>query len=418
MSNQYAGLNPDLTPGMNGGDFPDGERMPDKDYYAHPFYPLYVDLLKAFLLFSMLGFFILYGAADAGGGSRYFYAAVMLVMPVLSTYVRRRVRFLGVFLLVSAALIAYAVLGAPSQLLGILGVIDVGITTVYGFYRRLAHTEEHEAGFGTWLAACAAFLAIYLLAAYRGRDWYEIHAVVQCLLYTGAFLFYEHHTGVLSALNVMEAGSHFSKKRTLRFNTVMFLACLGLFGAAFLVLWVLGLQDLISYAGKAAAGAFVRFLSRFVRQGDSIDETEDLEDVSGGGVTESSGDFTMTASTSPFWAAAQHVLVAALIVLAVVLVIYLLVRVLRRYHETYGFKEKNFTETKTFDEEIQAPGRVSRRSVFDRSPENKVRRRYYRLLKKDMGKTVAYSSTPDEIAEKREDIAAIADAYNQARYGQ
>ena len=63
--------------------------------------------------------------------------------------------------------------------------------------------------------------------------------------------------------------------------------------------------------------------------------------------------------------------------------------------------------------------RQSRRSfkeIFDNSPENKIRKLYYKKVKGQMGKKVQPYETPHEVGEVLPDIKALVHQYDEARY--
>ena len=149
------------------GGYVDEERLGPIDDYRRPRYPVWVECLKVFLMFSIGGLVILYAAYDlAAETNRYLlFAAGFFLMPVISTVVRRYSRNLLLFLFPHALFIVYDLMLSPDLILTALGMLYVIALILYGMVRQMSRQPEKEMSMIVLFAAVFIMLLIYALAA-------------------------------------------------------------------------------------------------------------------------------------------------------------------------------------------------------------------------------------------------------------
>lgn len=393
------------------------DMAPDPEYYKHPKWPIWLECWKVFLLFAAFSFPMLYAAYDQGGWGQVWFPALMLLFPILSTFLRRKIRLLIPFALVHAAFGAYVYFLAPNDLMSLLGYIFVIMVFVYGMVRHMSHEEERDMSYATLYLAIGMMLLTYLACTIREHEEYQTALLAQGLLYSVLFLSYQHRISIGRTLSVMDSRDNFSTKRTIRFNRVVFLAYMGLLALVFALLYQLGLSRLLSLGGQYLLLG-IRRLVRYLTKTEPAPGVKEEEAAAESNMQDEASQMLVPAGkTGAGWVAAQKVLVVVFIVLLVVLAIYAVIRIFRRFHNTYGYREKNYTENKTFYSfERTARKRRSLRQVLDLGPEDRIRRAYYNKVKHKIDKTVLRSDTPSQTALKEPQIAGLLDQYDRVRY--
>lgn len=399
--------------------FADGQ-LADKDYYKKPKYPVVIEALKVFLMMVGIVPFILYAGYDLAGKT-YDYAWFsigFLLMPWISTYVRRCIPNIFVFILVHLIMGAWVLL-SPHMIMTCFGLIYWLILTVYGIVRQMAKESERELSMPMLLLVIAGMVAIYILAV--DRDCLEFTPVLMSLaiLYGVMFLYYQHWIGVHDALKSIDKEGNFSVRRIIGFNNKMFLGYLGIVVALFAILYVAGMDDLINW--------LTTMMIMFVRKAVKIfDEADGSEGYIEEEVAQESGDETSGAmyglepgEPSPFWLFLEFVLEVAFFVIVIGGIAYFCYTLFKRFSEAHKYQEQGYEETKVFYKAApkEKKPRRSLRELFDNSPENKIRRAYYKKVRGHMGKKVHPYETPTEVAETLTEVRELVQAYDQARYG-
>lgn len=391
-----------------------GQARPD--YARFPKYPILIEALKVFLIFAAPISVIAYAAYDMVEGYTYmYYAAGFVLMPWVSTFIRRKIGNLFVFLGVQVLFMGWIVL-APHIILTTLGIIFLISLTVYGAVRMLSNEEEKEASTLLFIFSMVAMICVYVLAVSRERTGYEWMLVAQAFLYAILFMYYEHWIGVHDALRNVDKDGNFSTRHIIRFNSKMLGGYLGITLLTFGVLYFLGLGDLISMGSKW----LLIMIRRIIRYFANIEPTEEayqqeeamLED------DRTFGDFFGEMKTGTFWLVLEKVLTIALVIFLIGIVVFVIYYLIKRFSKTYRYEEQGYEETKAFYHEVP-PSKKRRRSlreIFDNSPENRIRKAYYKKVKGHMGKKVQVYDTPTEVGDMLPDVKGLVEEYDEARY--
>lgn len=402
------------------GGYSEEERMPDIDFYRKPKYPVWIEALKVFLMFCIGGMVILYAAYDLAEGRQMYilFAVGFLLMPILSTIVRRLSRNLFLFLLPHIAFGAYVLMLSPDIILTALGMLYVILLTVYGLVRQMSRQSEKEMSMIVLFSAIFAMLVIYGISIYRGHGEYEMLLMGQGLVYIVLFLFYQHRMSLLATLGAIEKGSNFSTKHVIGFNTRMYFGYMGL-GVLLLVgLYIAGFGDLLSILGRwllLMIRKIVRALVKVEPTPETIEEEaeeaqqiqQDIGMVIGQGI-----------ETAFIWVILQKILEVITVIGLIVGVVYLIYRFIRRFMSSYQYVGTGYEETRV---NLARAGkdkvRTERLSIFDRSPENLIRREYWKKIRTVIDKTVLRSDTPQEAGMKYAAVSGIVHDYESVRYG-
>jgi len=394
----------------------DNERMPDIQYYKKPLYPVWMECIKVWLMFALGLFIVFYAAYDVGEGyGFYYYVAVLCVMPVLSVAVRRKVKSLVAYLALHAVFFGWCWL-SPSPVLTAMAAIYILLLTVYGMVRNMSKEVERELSMLTFYTAIGVMVVVYIISVLRNKQVYESQLLIQGLIYTLIFLYFDHRVSVMNALKAMDKQGNFSTKRIIRFNNGVFLIYMVLAVGLFWLLYYAGLSNVLGWIGRLIL-TIIRKIVGFLTS-DEVPEVEEIEEVVQTGEEASQMGGLPAGKTSPFWEFLQHILVAVFVAFIVFALIMLVIRLFKNFHESYGYTESGYEEYKTFYTKHEAEGEKRRGlSVFDRSPENLIRRAYYKKVRKKIDKTVSRSDTPSEVAEKLPEVAELIDRYDQVRYG-
>ena len=389
-------------------------RLDDPEYIKRPKYPVLIESLKVFLLFFAGCVLIFYAGYDLADGWSYaYYTLPFFLMPWISTVVRRLGRNIVLFIAVHLLLLAWIAL-SPHMILTTLSVIFWILLTLYGFVRKLSNEPEHEASTMLYIFSMLGMLCICVLAINRDRLGAQWAIAAMAFLYSVLYLFYTHWLGVHDALMATDEKSNFSVKRIIRFNNQMLAGYIGLALLGFGFLYFIGLDDLLAWLGAwlvraiQNAGAYLNDVG-----GESeMMESMTVEDSGGPGLAVYAGE------SSPFWVILQNILEVVIVAVAVIAIVMAVYFMIKRFSQNYRYQEKNYEETKVFLKSVpkQKKKRRSLRSFLDQSPENKVRRAYYKLVRTQIGKKVKTCDTPEEVAEILPQVRDIVEPYEKARY--
>ncbi len=397
--------------------YADGQ-LADKDYYKKPKYPIWVEALKVFLMVFGIVAIIIYAGYDLTGGTyRYsWYAIGFMLMPWISTYVRRSIHSILVYLLVHILMGGWLLL-SPDLIFTCFGIVYWLILTVYGIVRTMAKTSERELSFAMLLLTMAAMICLYILAV--DRNCLGITPVLMSLaiLYGVMFLYYQHWIGVHDALKSIDKEGNFSVRRIIGFNNKMFLAYLGIVVAVFAILYIAGMDDMINWL-TAMLIAFVRKASAVMSEADGTEGyvEEEVQQSSGEADTPMYG--FETPEPSPFWLVLEFILEVVFFAAVIAFIGYACYSIFKRFSEVHKYQEQGYEETKVFYKAApkEKKPRRSLREMFDNSPENRIRRAYYKKVRGHMGKKVHPYETPTEVAETVAEVREMVQAYDEARY--
>lgn len=394
------------------------ERLPDINAHQKPLFPVWVEALKTVLLFGVIGFAALYAAYDFGEGTlaAMLYALGIFFIPALSTVIRRLSKYFVPFLLLHASLGLYAA-AAPHIALAALSGFCAAVCLLYSMVRKLSREGERELSAGTLVFVLAVQIVIFAFASFRHHESYEGLLLAGSLIYTALFLFYQHRTSMLNAIRNIAQEGNYSSRQMVRFNTGMY-ALYMLGGAAlFAILYFLGFSDVLRAGG--------RFLLLLIRRGMRLlfslsptEETVSEELAEEEAIQQDlSAIFGREQETWLIWVILEKIAIVLVTGALIVGALYLIILFFKRFHHAYRYEGSGYEEIKSFYGREDESVKVSGRRLFERGPADPVRRMYYKLVKKAMGKSVTPSDTPKEVGEKLPEVKAIREAYEETRYG-
>ncbi len=399
--------------------FADGQ-LADKDYYKKPKYPVVIEALKVFLMMVGIVPFILYAGYDLAG-KNYDYAWFsigFMLMPWISTYVRRCIPNIFIYILAHVIMGAWIIL-SPHLIMTCFGVIYWIILMVYGIVRQMAKESERELSMAMLLLVIAGMIGIYILAV--DRNCLEFTPVLMSLaiIYGIMFLYYQHWIGVHDALKSIDKEGNFSVRRIIGFNNKMFLAYLGIVVALFAILYIAGMDNMINWLTTMMI-MFVRKVAQIINEADGSEGYIEEQAPQANDEAPDEPMFGMEpAEPSPFWLFLEFILEVVFFVIVIGAIIYFCYSLFKRFSEAHKYQEQGYEETKVFYKSApkeKKPRRRTLREMFDNSPENKIRRAYYKKVRGYMGKRVHPYETPTEVAETVTEVQELVQAYDEARY--
>lgn len=374
-------------------------------------YPVWMEGLKVWLLFAPILIIMLAVIYAEYGYSRWWIMTGYFVMPFLSTLIRRKTSNLFLFI-ISSLVMALWVLLMPGLLLKILGGGFALLLMAYGIVRKNSRIERPLTL--TYLIFVLVFITVTDLVM-LSKDFTEYQAAVllEGLVYTGSFLFLQHRIALIDSLTTIDKRSNRSIKQMTRFNSVLYLGFFVLISLAFLGLYEIRLGNLLSLlANYVLLGG-----RRLVRMIFSIEATEKAMMQEQDLIRRTNADIVdfLGGHTAAFWVIAQRILVIVVIIGAIVLAVYLMVHIYQRFGHKVVYHEKDLEVSREFY--TSRTGRQKRRGRIQ-EPEEPVRKRYYYLVKKEMGETVLPSDTPTDVAGKVPAVSEILSEYETVRYGE
>ena len=403
------------------GGYSEEERLPDLDFFRKPKYPVWIETLKVFLLFSPAVMVLLYAAYDLGGGSRgdTLFVLGFFLMPILATIIRRTVKNLFLFLIPHILFGAYVYFLSPDIVFTAMGFLYVIILLVYGLVRQMSRQSEKEMSMIVIFAAVFVMLVIYGIAVYRGHAEYEKILLGQGVVYVVLFLFYQHRMSLLTTLGAIDKDSNFSTKHVIGFNTRMYFIYMALTAALFIGLYLAGLGDLLSLFGRW----LLLMIRKIVRALVKVEPTPETIEEEAQEAQQIQQDIGMAIGqgieTAMIWIILQKILEIVTTIGLIALAVYLIYRFIRRFMSSYRYVGSGYEEIRV---SLAHPSRektkTGRLSIFDRSPENRIRREYYRNVKSAIDKTVRRSDTPQEAGAKLPPVQPIVQDYEKVRYGE
>ena len=374
-------------------------------------YPVWMEGLKVWLLFAPILIIMLAVIYADFGYRSWWLAAGYIVMPFISTFVRRTSSNLFLFILTSAVMALWVLL-MPEVLLVILGGGFCFLLMVYGIARKNGRGEQPLTV--VYLVFVLMILTVTdLVILSKELSEYQTAVLIQGLVYTGLFLFLQHRTSIVDSLAEIDRKANRSARQMARFNSLLYLVFFVLISLLFFVLYEIRLGNLLSLlANYVLLGG-----RRLVRLIFSIQPTEkameqelviiqrtnaDLIDLLGGGLS------------AAFWVVTQRILVVLTIVGGILLALWLMVQLYKRFGHREVYRETDLEVSREF---YSGSLGLSRRKKKTAEPEEPVRRKYYHLVKDEMGEKVHPSDTPAAVADKVPAVGEILTDYEQVRYG-
>jgi hypothetical protein len=402
------------------GGYSEEERMPDLDYYRKPKYPIWIETLKVFLMFAPGVMILLYAGYDLAEGTyRYTpFALGFLLMPIFATIIRRSVRNLLFFLIPHILFGVYVYFLSPHIVMTAIGFLYVIILTVYGLVRQMSRQGEREMTMLVIFAAVFIMLVVYGMAIYRGHGEYEMMLLGQGLSFVVLFLFYQHRISLLTTLGAIDKDSNFSTKHVIGFNTRVYFIYISMAVALFIGLYIAGFGDLLRIFGRW----LLLMIRKIVRALVKVDPTPETIEKEAQEAQQIQQDIGMVIGqgieTAMIWIILQKILEVVTTIGLIALAIYLIYRFIRRFMSSYQYVGSGYEETRVnLNRTVRDKVREGRLSIFDRSPENLIRREYWKKVRPEIDKTVLRSDTPEQAGDKLASVQPIVQDYDRVRYG-
>ena len=384
-----------------------------------PKYPIIIEAMKVFLLFAGAVSIVSYAAYYSGGFDAVLYTLPLYVQPWITTFVRRR---FSKVVLDEALFVIFAawLLLSPALVVTLLAGAYMLAVTAYQIVREFSESEEREAGIVIVCFNAVLMLAVGIFAIIQGLRSFEWWLGGLALMYAVLFARYLHYIAIEGAIKHLEGAvqhSNFSVRRVRRINNRIVWSFVIFMLTAVGTVYLVGLNKVVEQAavevmeyiepdiGKGyAAGApgtggqmSDRIKHDFAKWDGSTQEEN--------GLTVLMGDII------------QGIILGWCVIAVVALIIYLIHEERMRRREERDFEGLDYEETHEFYRGTAPKGLRKRfASILDRSPENLVRRTYYKRVKGEMGKKVKRSDTPMQVGIKLSDLEPLVQQYNEVRY--
>lgn len=384
-----------------------------------PKYPIIIEAMKVFLLFAGAVSIVSYAAYYSGGFDAVLYTLPLYVQPWITTFVRRR---FSKVVLDAALFVIFAawLLLSPALVVTLLAGAYMLAVTAYQIVREFSESEEREAGIVIVCFNAVLMLAVGIFAIIQGLRSFEWWLGGLALMYAVLFARYQHYIAIEGAIKHLEGAvqhSNFSVRRVRRINNRIVWSFVIFMLTAVGTVYLVGLNKVVEQAavevieyiepdiGKGyAAGApgtggqmSDRIKHDFAKWDGSTQEEN--------GLTVLMGDII------------QGIILGWCVIAVVALIIYLIHEERMRRREERDFEGLDYEETHEFYRGTAPKGLRKRfASILDRSPENLVRRTYYKRVKGEMGKKVKRSDTPIQVGIKLSDLEPLVQQYNEVRY--
>ena len=156
---------------------------------------------------------------------------------------------------------------------------------------------------------------------------------------------------------------------------------------------------------------------RLVRLIFSIQPTEKALEQEAGIIQRTNADIMdfLGGKTAAFWVVTQRILVVVTIAGGIVLTIWLMYQMYKRFGHREVYRETDLEVSREFYSSGLS-GLAKKERIME--PEEPVRRKYYHLVKDEMGEKVQPSDTPTVVADKVPVVKNILTEYEQVRYGE
>ncbi len=384
-----------------------------------PKYLIVIEAMKVFLLFAGAVSIVSYAAYYSGGFDAVLYTLPLYVQPWITTFARRR---FGKVVLDAVLFVIFAawLLLSPALVVTLLAGAYMLAVTAYQIVREFSESEEREAGVVIVCFNAVLMLAVGIFAIIQGLRSFEWWLGGLALMYAVLFARYQHYIAIDGAIKHLEGAaqhSNFSVRRVRRINNRIVWSFVIFMLAAVGMVYLVGLNKVVEQAavevieyiepdiGKGyAAGApgtggqmSDRIKHDFAKWDGSTQEEN--------GLTVLMGDII------------QGIILGWCVIAVVALIIYLIHEERMRRREERDFEGLDYEETHEFYRGTAPKGLRKRfASMLDRSPENLVRRAYYKRVRGEMGEKVKRSDTPMQVGTKLSDLEPLVQQYNEVRY--
>jgi hypothetical protein len=347
--------------------------------------------------------------ADFGYRS-WWLAAGFIVMPFISTFVRRRTANIVLFILTSILMAGWILL-MPEFLLKGLGLLFCFLLMVYGMVRKNGRMERPLTM--VYLVFVLVFLTVInMVMISREMAHYQPFVLLQGLVYTGMFLFLQHRTALVDSLAEIDRKANHSARQMARFNSFLFWVFFLLIGVAFYLLYELRLENLLSLLVNyllLGGRKLVRLIFSIQPTAEALEQEEDIMQRTNADIIDLLG-----GRTAAFWVITQRILVVLTIAGGIVAAGWLMYQIYKRFGHREVYREQDLEISREFfTSGLEKPRRQAKITL----PEEQVRKQYFHLVKDEMGEKVLPSDTPSAVAEKVSEVKTILEAYEQVRYG-
>ena len=364
------------------------------------------------------------------------YGLVLLVL-VLTWLVRLLCRQLWLFVLLHLVLLVLPLLLPilPSLQADlwprIILLPSLAILLIRSFYLRLRQDRDQTIGELTPQAfVILYFLALNLVAIRFDLDWVSRSYFYLGILYLMLALFRWHRASLISQMERFAGMPSQPAARILRFNQFLLLGfALVMLILLFLSPW-LRLHDLLPWLGQILLLG-IRWLVRHLQTGapdETVPEPQPSQEP-----TDSEPQLPVGPTEPARWLIIlqeifYYLVIILLVLLALALIAYLLYRLYRRFYE-HKQPQTDQLEALLPNFAGQTRERLSRvrnrlSQQYGQSPEQRIRRHYYRLIDSQIHKGLRYAAnlTPRQIAdlldsERYPELLGMTELYELARYG-
>ena len=384
-----------------------------------PKYPIVIEAMKVFLLFAGTVSIVSYAAYYSGGFDAVLYTLPLYVQPWITTFVRRR---FSKVVLDAALFVIFAawLLLSPALVVTLLAGAYMLAVTAYQIVREFSESEEREAGIVIVCFNAVLMLAVGIFAIIQGLRSFEWWLGGLALTYAVLFARYQHYIAIEGAIKHLEGAaqhSNFSVRRVRRINNRIVWSFIVFMLAAVGAAYITGLADVAERAADEVIAYIDPDISKEYSVGPSGTSGEmsdkikhdfakwDRSQKDENGLSVMMGDII------------QGIILGWCVIAVVALIIYLIREERMRRREERDFEGLDYEETHEFFRGTASKGMRNRLvSILDRSPENLVRRTYYKRVKGEMGKKVKRSDTPMQVGTKLSDLEPLVQQYNEVRY--
>ncbi len=384
-----------------------------------PKYPIVIEALKVFLLFAGAVNIVSYAAYYNGGYEAVLYTLPLYVQPWIATFVRRRWKMVVLDVIVFVIFAAWLLL-SPVLVVTLLAGGYMLAVTVYQIVREFSESEEREAGIVIVCFNAVLMVAVGIFAIVQGLRGFEWWLGGLALIYAVLFARYQHYIAIEGAIKHLEGAaqhSNFSVRRVRRINNRIVWSFIAVVLAAIGLSYAVGVDDAVEYAASeviesidrdgskgyaaSAPGTGGKMSDRIKHDFAKWDGSNQEEN----GLTVLMGDII------------QGIILGWGVIAVIALIIYLIHEERMRRRDDADFEELDYEETHEFYRGTAPKGLRKRfASMLDRSPENLVRRAYYKRVKGEMGKAVKHSDTPAQVGAKLSEVKPLVQQYNEVRY--
>lgn len=383
-----------------------------------PKYPIYIEALKVFLIFMGVAGVVSYAAYYCGGYDAVLYTLPLYLQPWIATYVRRRWKKVALDALL---LVLYAVWLLRSSALVVTlfsGAYMIGVTA-YQIVREFSESEEREAGILVAFINVVLMLAIGIFAIVQGLRGFEWWLGGMAILFVVLFVRYQHYVAIEGAMKHLKAAaqhSYFSMRRVKQINNRIIWSFIGILLSVIGLAYVVGLDDVV----ENMAEEVVEYINFESHKGFSLG-APGTSTVMSDLAEDEPPKWDGSRAESDFTCALGDISAVIFIVWSVltigVLIAHLIIEERMRRKDEKKTEDLELKETKAFIRS-SAPKRRRRSlaQILDRSPENLIRRAYYKRVKGEMGKAVQRSDTPKQVGGKLTDMETLVEQYSEVRY--